>query len=130
MTNVKAKRKREKTYTKFAEADQIKVVQEIAAKLITPSAAIRKYGFSQRTIYNWINKYSLCSLTRENHKSSIPIMQETNATRLLIRKVKELERALLTANLKVEALETTIEVAESHLKIKIRKKAGSKQSGK
>jgi transposase len=57
-------------------------------------------------------------------------MAETDATRLLIRKVKELERALSTANLKVEALETSIEIAESHLKIKIRKKAGSKQPGK
>jgi DNA invertase Pin-like site-specific DNA recombinase len=56
MKDVKAKRKGEKTYKKFAEAEQIKVVQEIQNKLISPSAAIRKYGFSQRTLYNWINK--------------------------------------------------------------------------
>lgn len=130
MSENKGKFKRVKGYKKFSEGHQMKVVQEIQDGLIKPSAAIKKYGFSQRTIYNWINKYSLRRLVQEDYKDSMPFMQETDSSRLLIRKIKDLERALSTANLKVAALETTIEVAEKHLKIKIRKKAGTKQSNK
>jgi hypothetical protein len=44
----------------------MKVAQEIQDGLIRVSAAIRKYGFCQRTIYNWINKYSLRKLAQED----------------------------------------------------------------
>ena len=130
MSEKKGKLKHVKGYKKFSEVDQMKVVQEIQDGLIKPSVAIRKYGYCQRTIYNWINKYSLRRLAEGDYKQSMPFIQETDSSRLLIKKIKDLERALSTANLKVAALETTIAVAEKHLKIKIRKKAGTKQSKK
>ena len=119
---------RVKKYRKFSEAQQMKVAQEIYDGLIKPAAAVRKYGYCQRTIYNWINKHCLRKLVLEDHKTPTSLMQENDPNRLLVKKIKDLERALAMANLKVVALETTIEVAEKHLKIKIRKKAGTKQS--
>jgi transposase-like protein len=130
MNQKTSKIKRVTKYKKFSEAQQMKVAQEIDDGLIRASAAVRKYGFCQRTIYNWINKYSLRKLAQENYKTPVSLMQESDPNRLLVKKIKDLERALAMANLKVAALETTIVVAEKHLKIKIRKKAGTKQSSK
>lgn len=55
-------------------------------------------------------------------------MSESQEAKLLKKKIDELNRALADAQLKNIALETMIEVAESELKIKIRKKRGTKQS--
>jgi len=45
----------------------------------------------------------------------------------LQRKTQELEDALKMAKLKIRALETMIDIAESELNIEIRKKSGTKQ---
>jgi hypothetical protein len=55
-------------------------------------------------------------------------MTESQESKLLLRKIEELTKALGHAQLKNIALETMIEVAESDLHIKIRKKRGTKQS--
>ncbi len=44
------------------------------------------------------------------------------------RQLKALTKALAEAELKISGLQTMIEVAEQELKIKIRKKRGTKQS--
>jgi len=46
------------------------------------------------------------------------------------KKAEQLEKELSNAQLKILALETMIDVAESEFHIKIRKKSGTKQSGK
>lgn len=106
----------------------MKVAREIHEGLIKPSAAIRKYGFCSRTIYNWLNKYTY-RMWSEKETKSMPDPQGSD-DRSQSKKIRELERALATAKLKVAALETVIDVAEKQLKIKIRKKAGTKQSSK
>jgi hypothetical protein len=58
MSEKKVKKPRVKKYKKFSEAQQMKVAQEIDDGVIRPSAAVRKYGYCQRTIYNRINKYT------------------------------------------------------------------------
>jgi hypothetical protein len=119
---------RPKKYKKFNERQQMKVAQEIHEGLIKPNAAVRKYGFCHRTIYNWLNKYTYRMMSPgENH--CMPGNQRPN-DHLQSKRVRELERALATAKLKVAALETVIEVAEKQFKIKIRKKVGTKQSSK
>ncbi len=42
--------------------------------------------------------------------------------------IKELQRQLALSELKVEALETMIDIAKEQLKLDIRKKSGAKQS--
>lgn len=56
-----------------------------------------------------------------NHSSS-------SSEQDLLKKIKELEKALVESELRATALDTMIEVAESELKIKIRKKSSTKQS--
>jgi len=48
----------------------------------------------------------------------------------LLKRVKELEKALVESELRATALDTMIEVAENELKINIRKKSFTKQSSK
>ncbi|WP_161964532.1 hypothetical protein [Mucilaginibacter endophyticus] len=55
-------------------------------------------------------------------------MTQSQESRLLIKKIHELTKALELSQLKNLALETMIEVAESDLHIKIRKKRGTKRS--
>jgi hypothetical protein len=119
---------RQKKYKKFSEKQQMKVAQEIHDGLIKPNVAVRKYGFCHRTIYNWLNKYSYRGLPAgEIHSMGD---NQRSDDRVQSKRIKDLERALATAKLKVAALETVIEVAEKQLKIKIRKKVGTKQSSK
>jgi transposase len=127
MTQTNDKAKRVLKYKKFSEDMQKKIVQEIQDGLISKRAAQKKYRFCHRTLYNWINKHSLRRLALEDYKYTNPGMQETESNNILVSKVKDLEKALNRANLKVAALQTIIEVAENDLKIKIRKKAGSRQ---
>jgi len=56
-----------------------------------------------------------------NHSSSAQDLQK---------RIKELEKALVESELRATALDTMIEVAESELKINIRKKSSTKQSSK
>jgi len=119
---------RPKSSKKFSEKQQMNVAREIHEGLIKPNAAIRKYGFCSWTIYNWLNKYTYRMLSPgETHSMPDPKRFEDRSQS---KKIRELERALATAKLKVAALETVIEVAEKQLKIKIRKKVGTKQSSK
>lgn len=46
---------------------------------------------------------------------------------LLNKQVRELQKALEKARLKIDGLETMIQVSEEELKIKIRKKSGAKE---
>ena len=55
-------------------------------------------------------------------------MTEDQKSKAIEKKVKELTKALELARLKIDSLETMIKVTEEDLHIKIRKKAGTKQS--
>ena len=56
--------------------------------------------------------------------------EETSDKSALEKRVKELERALEDAQLKAEGYSRMIDIAERELKVKIRKKPFTKQSGK
>ena len=53
---------------------------------------------------------------------------ETSTVKALSKQVIELQKALEKAKLKIDGLQTMIQVSEEELKIKIRKKPGAKQS--
>ena len=63
-------------------------------------------------------------MSSDKKDSTVPVPDSS----LLEEKIKQLEKQLALSNLKVEALETLIDIAETELKIEIRKKPGTKQS--
>lgn len=125
--NVKIK-KLAKTGRSYNQALQSKIAGEVISGLIGERAATRKYGVSRPTIAKWVREKNLATLLDDNPKSSPMPITESQENRLLVNKIKELTKALEHERLKTTALETMIEVAETDLHIKIRKKRGTKQS--
>lgn len=120
--------KREK-FERLSKKTKAKVVKEVESGLIKLRVAALKYGVSRQSISEWVAKSKMTNLLINQPIMATPLnMNESEQTRLLLRKVQELTKALENAQLKNLALETMIEVAEEHLQIKIRKNRGTKQS--
>jgi hypothetical protein len=105
-----------------------KIVEELQTGLLTQSGASKKYGIPKSTIGLWRVKHNLVTLFDRQGPNRLLAMNESQESKLLLKKIEELTKALAEAQLKNVALETMIEVAESELHIKIRKKRGTKQS--
>ncbi|MEB0300421.1 hypothetical protein [Mucilaginibacter sp. 5C4] len=119
---------RRKPFDKVDEQTKIKIVEEIKTGMISCLGASRKYRVPRNTIKAWAGKLNLTTLLNVNNSSALPGMTQSQESKLLVKKIHELTKALELSQLKNLALETMIEVAESDLHIKIRKKRGTKQS--
>ena len=101
-----------------------------------------KYGVSRSTINKWVmihqgihgleptekqQKYYLSAMN--SNPTKLPEDQQQNQE-LLQQKIDLLEKQLAWEKLRVEALDTMINIAEKNLQIDIRKKPGSQQSVK
>ena len=117
-----------KPFDKVEEQTKIKIVEEIKTGMISCLGASRKYRVPRNTIKAWAGKLNLTTLLNADNSSTLPGMTQSQESKLLIKKIHELTKALELSQLKNLALETMIEVAESDLHIKIRKKRGTKQS--
>lgn len=118
-----------KAWGRLDEKTKERVVKELQGGLIGQREASRKYGLSRNSLVAWMGKLNLVTLLNAQTSKNIPEMIEgPQESKLLLKKVQELTKALEHTRLKNIALETMIEVAESELHIKIRKKRGTKQS--
>lgn len=117
-------------YKRRSESEMTKIVQEINSGIITKRAACRKYGLNRRTLARFIQMYSVRTLEDDLSTQLLSRMSEEQHSKVFIKKIKELTKALQLARLKTDGLETMIKVAEEQLHIKIRKKPGTKQSRK
>ena len=105
-----------------------KIISEIKSGIITIRGACFRYGLCRNTLKLWITKASVHTLESVMSKKPIKFMHEDLDSKANQRKVFELTRVLEHAKLKVNSLETSIQVSEEDLQIKIRKKPGTKQS--
>ena len=77
---------------------------------------------------NWYKRnYDLGAITIDSKKGNVSLIQNDPIGDL---KKDELEKILQLARLKIESLETMIDIAEDQFKIDIRKKFGAKSSKK
>jgi len=103
-----------------------KIVREIVSGSLTHEEAQKNYNVPRlETLKAWCSKYSYQieepkSGKMENNKDKEESSEETS-------RIKQLEKALEEAKLKILGLQTMIDVAEKELKIDIRKKPGTKQ---
>jgi transposase len=93
---------------------------EIENGKLTDLEVLKKYRVSESTLYGWKKEYS-SELASKNNASN---MENKTATPTENSKETELIKNL---KLKVSALETMIDIAETQYNIDIRKKFGSKQ---
>jgi transposase-like protein len=108
----------------YTEAFKHKVVQEVLEGKISKADARRKFGIpGHGTILRWIRKFE------EKSTLDLPMSKEKSLSKeALIKRIKALERQLEDEKLKSEGLSKMIDIAESQLKVSIRKKSGTKQS--
>jgi transposase len=115
-------------FERLDDTQKAMIVNEITTGMIGIRAAGRKYGVHRNSMKAWVDKYNIATLVNEETVPLPSDMIETRQTALLIKQVQTLTKALAHEQLKNIALETMIEVAESDLHVKIRKKRGTKQS--
>jgi hypothetical protein len=114
--------------THLTEVEKRSIVRQVEQGVLTPYAARKVYGLNGNVLNKWL-KTSL----KENVELAIYDPFEMKGTPagqpdLPDPEKEALKKALEDAQLKISALNTLIDVAEDQFKIKIRKKAGARQS--
>ena len=120
---------KEKSY--YSDAFKLQVIEEVLSGQITKEAARRKYGLRGKcAVLSWMRKFGL-SEHRQLPANFERMKEEQHKDKsALLKRIKELERALEDAQLKAEGYSRMIDIAERELKIPIRKKSFTKQSSK
>jgi len=118
-----------------SEAEKIAIVREALLPEVVRSELMRKHGISSYTrLYEWINKYGdsilgeQLGVAMDKKNPTPPEKSPSNTSSDMEKRIAELEQALFRAELKAELFETMIDIAETELKIPIRKKYGPRQS--
>ena len=115
----------------YSNSFKLAVVEEVLSGKLTKEQARKKYELGGNSaVLNWMRKFGL-SEYRQMPASFEPMKEAPKANDTALEKrIKELERALEDAQLKAEGYSRMIDIAERELKISIRKKSSTKQSGK
>lgn len=115
-------------YKRRSESELIKIIREVNSGIISKRAACVKYGINRNTLALFIRKLSVRTLSDELSGQLLLGMSGDQQSKALIKRVKELTKALEYSKLKSDGLEMMIKVAEEDLHIKIKKKRGTKRS--
>lgn len=122
-----------KEIQELSEEFKRSVIEEVNCGAITKEAARRLYGIKGKSsILNWqrnYERYGKCSLNL--HFDPLPLktnkpVQSDTAHEALKARIKVLERQLEDEQLRAEAYSRMIDIAESKLKVPIRKKSGTR----
>jgi transposase-like protein len=120
-----------KKLKQYTDSFKLQVINEVLSGAVSKEQARHKYQIKGKSaILNWIRKFGWSdSKTLPTHFTSMSAKKDLSPEELL-KRVRELERALEDAQLRAEGYSRMIDIAERELKIKIRKKSNTKQSGK
>ena len=111
----------------YSEAFKKKVVREVESNKLSKEQAKHKYHIGgNTTVLNWCRKYGKLNYFVSNYRITMPNKEVVEQA--LKQRIKELERELSDAKLKIKVHEAMIDIAEDQFGIDIRKKHGIKQS--
>jgi len=127
-------KKRTKSRNRYPDGLKRKIAKEYLAGKASYGALAEENGLANKGVVKefvkWYRrKYELggeINCTMPEKKQSKPASEEE----LPQQQIRELKHRLALSELKVESLETMIDIAEDQLKVDIRKKSGAKQSKK
>lgn len=105
----------------YTEAERRGVVRKVESGILSIEVAANNYRVKQDTIKDWIKLYSCETINPEAMTRKKIQTQPVNG------ETEVLQEQIAMLKLKVEGLETMIDIAEKELKIDIRKKSGTKQ---
>ena len=117
-------------YVRRGKEEMELIVGEIHSGALAIKSACKKYGLNRNTLKLWMTRLRVGSLTDKMNKSISSIMEDDKNIQEYKQQVRQLEKALEYARLKILGLETMIKVTEEDLQIKIKKKLGTKRSKK
>jgi len=110
----------------FSKEIKLKAVKDYEAGEMTALELCKFYEVSERSIYDWLYKYS------KFQKESIRIVEMTKSSTHKIKdlesKVKELERVVGVKQMNIDFLEKMIEIAKDEYDIDIKKNSSTSQS--
>lgn len=116
---------------RFPDELAYQIVQEYLTTDISQSELKKKYNFGGNgNIYRWMRKFGVSKPDMDQINLNRVMSQEKESNpreRELELKISKLEDELQREKFKAVALNTLIDVAESDLKIEIRKKSGAKR---
>jgi len=124
---VKLEPKSRTPYTRRPDVEMVEIAKEVQLGIIGLKTACYKYGLCRNTLKSFITKLSIRNFGDEFSNQMLFRMNDDQKESALKQKIRELSKELEYAQLKIVSLETMIDVAETDLKIKIRKKRGTKQ---
>ncbi len=104
------------------------IVGQIQSGSISIWGACKKHGLNRNTLKLWMTRLRVGSLTDKTLSTVLSSKEEDKKALELKQQIRQLEKALEYANLKILGLETMIKVTEEDLQIKIKKKPGTKRS--
>jgi transposase len=110
-----------------SEAERTSVLRALADKRMTMREAMVAFRVSSSAIKDWQRQYK----REKGELASVMGIKKSSKKKHEVQgseQEKTLQKALDEAQLKIQALNTLIDVAEDKFKIEIRKKAGAKRS--
>ena len=117
-------------YVRRSKEEMELIIGDIRSGSISIWAACKKHGLNRNTLKLWMTRLSVGSLTDKNYTTVSSSKEEDKKALEYKHQIKQLQKALDYANLRILGLETMIKVTEEDLQIKIKKKPGTNQSKK
>ncbi|HZZ75534.1 MAG TPA: hypothetical protein VFE04_06370 [Puia sp.] len=112
----------------LTDVEKRSIVRQVEQGVLTPHAARKAYGLSGNTLNKWLKASVKENVELAAYDPFEMKDRPAGQSELPDPEKEALKKALEDAQLKISALNTLIDVAEDQFKIKIRKKAGARQS--
>lgn len=106
----------------FSEPLKKKAVKDIESGKMSVSAVSRDYQVCIQSVYNWLNKYS--RHLQSSRRIVIEMDSETNKSKELQKRIKDLEAALGRKQLEIDYLNKMIEIGSEETGVDLKKKFG------
>lgn len=126
--------KRVKSHNRYPDELKRKIAKEYLSGAASHAVLAEEHGLKDKGVAKEFVKWY-----RRKHElggeNELPMPEKkqpepTGDEQSLKQQIKELQKRLALSELRVEALETMMDIAEEQLKLGIRKKSGAKQSKK
>ena len=110
----------------FSEPLKKKAVNDIESGKMSVSAVSREYQVCNQSVYRWLNKYS--GHLQSSRRIVIEMNSETNKSKELEKRIKDLEAALGRKQLEIDYLNKMIEIGSEETGVDLKKKFGTPPS--
>ena len=108
----------------FSEELKRKIVKELESGKSRVCDLCRAYEVSEKSIYNWVEKYS--PYLKRGEQVVVESQSETQRVLVLSKKTEELERLVGKKQIAIEYLERLIEMANKEFGVDLKKNFGTK----